>query len=166
MGWVIVVGICIILLIITITLSRRKKAVKAEPQNAATPIAHEPVTSGSSPKVDQEQETSEVSQGKGNRQLRTPRPTTLEPHTEQKKSYVRYDWQEVFEDSIVSIFPEELSPASPYLHRANQLEREGADQLLVDQVLLKAREVDAKATQFYLARWAIVKKRQKERGMR
>ena len=63
----------------------------------------------------------------------------------------------------MSLFSEELSPASPYLYEANRLERAGADHILVEQALAKARKLDAKTTELYLARWSIVKKRQNER---
>ncbi len=40
----------------------------------------------------------------------------------------------------------------------------GADQAVVEQVLEKARQVDSRATEFYLTRWSIIKKTQKQRN--
>jgi hypothetical protein len=84
------------------------------------------------------------------------------------KSYVSVDWQQHFEDSIKSPFPEEWSPALRYLHEAYQLEKEGADQAKIDQALQKAREADPKATDFYLSRQSIIKKQKRgqKRGKR
>ena len=71
---------------------------------------------------------------------------------------IPYDYQKRFEKSILSPFPEELSPALPYLHEANRLEIEGADQHRVEEMIEKARQVDSSATLYYLARWSIIKK--------
>lgn len=78
------------------------------------------------------------------------------------KSYVHYDWEGIFEDSIRTPFPDELSPASPYLHEAYRLEKEGVDQQKVQELLEKAREVDSKATSFYLVRRSIMRARRKQ----
>lgn len=83
-----------------------------------------------------------------------------EEHTQ---SYVRYDWQKRFEESILSPFPEELSPALPYLREAHRLEEEGADQAKIAQMLAKARQADSDATTFYLIRWSIIKRRRQSR---
>lgn len=89
-------------------------------------------------------------------------------HEERTKSYVRHDWQRRFEESILSPFPEDLSPALPYLREAHRLEEEGADQAKIEQVLAKARQADSDATTFYLTRWSIIKKlrhsRSKDQG--
>ncbi len=74
------------------------------------------------------------------------------------RSYARHDWQRVFEDSIKTPFPDELSPALPYLHEAYRLEKEGADQQKIQEVLEKARNADSSATNFYLGRRSIMKK--------
>lgn len=78
------------------------------------------------------------------------------------KSHVHFDWQKHFEDSIKSPFPEEWSPASRFLHEAYQLEKEGAVQAKIDQALRKAREADPKATDFYISRQSIIKKRKRK----
>lgn len=78
------------------------------------------------------------------------------------KSYVRYDWQKIFEDSIKTPFPDELSPALPYLHEAYRLEKEGANQQRVQEILEKAREVDSNATSFYLGRRSIMRKMRRQ----
>jgi len=80
------------------------------------------------------------------------------------RSYVRYDWQRIFEDSIRTPFPDELSPALPYLYEAYRLEKEGADQQKVQELLKKAREVDSKATSFYSVRRSIMRTRRKQIG--
>lgn len=79
------------------------------------------------------------------------------------KSYVRHDWQKRFEDSIISPFPEELSPALPYLREAHQLDKEEADQAKIDQLLQKAQEADPQATSYYILRQSIIKKRKGRR---
>ncbi len=78
------------------------------------------------------------------------------------KTYARYDWQKRFEESIRTPFPDEWSPALPYLYEANMLEREGADQQKIPQVLEQARRADSNATNFYLARWSIIKRMQNQ----
>jgi hypothetical protein len=78
------------------------------------------------------------------------------------RTYVRYDWQRHFEESILTPFPEEWSPALPYLHEAYRLE-EGADQEKIQEVLEKARQADKDATTFYLGRLSIIKKVQSDK---
>jgi hypothetical protein len=162
MGWAILVIICIIILIIFLNLSHRKKASKKERRDVTALIPDEHVEDSPSKAIDQTEKSIEDLPRGANRQPRIYKPlTTFRPPTEQHKSYVRYDWQKLYEDSIVSLFPEELSPASPFLWKANQLEREGADQILVEQALAEARRLDAKAYELYIARWSIIKKRTK-----
>jgi len=76
------------------------------------------------------------------------------------RTYARYDWQKRFEESIKTPFPDEWSPALPYLYEANRLEREGANQQKIQEVLEQARKADSNATSFYIARWSIIKKMQ------
>ena len=78
------------------------------------------------------------------------------------KSYVRYDWEGIFEDSIMTSFPDELSPALPYLYEAYRLEKEGANQQKIQKLIEKARKVDSKATSFYLVRRSIMRARRKQ----
>ena len=162
MGWLILVIICIILLTVLLNLYHRKKAVKPD---TAAPIADEHVEDVLLTAVDQTEQLNEDLQETVKRQPRTYQPpTTFRPPTERHKSYVRYNWQEIFEDSIVSPFPEDfLSPALPYLQEANRLERAGAAPILVEQALTKAHELDAKAAELYLTRWSIMKTRQKQK---
>ena len=75
------------------------------------------------------------------------------------KSPVCHNYNKRFEDSIVSPFIDELSPASPYLHEAYHLENEGADQNEIDQLLRKADEVDPQTTGTFRLRLSIIKKR-------
>jgi hypothetical protein len=82
---------------------------------------------------------------------------------ERAKSCTRYDWQKHWEESIVTLFPEEWSPALPYLYEAYKLEVEGADQQKVEEVLRKAQEADSQATAFYKARRSIIKKVRNQR---
>ncbi|GAH34598.1 unnamed protein product, partial [marine sediment metagenome] len=79
------------------------------------------------------------------------------------RTYVRYDWRRQFEESILTPFPEEWSPALPYLHEAYRLEEEGADQEKIQEVLEKARKADKDATAFYLGRLSIIRKVQSDR---
>ena len=165
MGWVILVIVCIIILIVLLYSFHPKKAKKTEPQGITISIPDKHVEDNSLAVLDQSGKSTEDLKRGAHQQPRVHQPlTTLRPPTERHKSYTRYDRQKIFEDSIMSPFPEELGPASPYLYEANRLERAGADQVLVEQVLAKARELDAKATAFYLARWSVIKKRQKPNG--
>jgi len=165
MGWIIVVIICIVIVIVLLNLSHHKIATKTDSQGVRMPTPDEHVKDISLTALDQTEESTENLQRNANRQPRTYQPpTTFRPSTERHKSYVRYDWQKISEDSIVSPFPEDfLSPASPYLQEANRLERAGAAPILVEQALTKAHELDAKAAELYLARWSIIKKRQKQK---
>ncbi|MBA7646582.1 hypothetical protein ES703_54347 [subsurface metagenome] len=79
------------------------------------------------------------------------------------KTYARYDWQKRFEESIRTPFPDEWSPALPYLYEAYRLEEGGADQEKIQKVLKKARQADKDATAFYLGRLSIIKKVRSER---
>ncbi len=79
-----------------------------------------------------------------------------EEHDESSRSH--YDYRKIFERSILSPFPEEWTPALPYLRKAHRLEMEGADQHQVDEMIEKARQEDSIATSYYLGRWAIIKK--------
>jgi len=93
------------------------------------------------------------------RQLQSSRETIkYRQGSEVGKSYARHDWQRVFEDSIKTPFPDELSPALPYLYEAYRLEKEGADQQKILEVLEKARNADSNATSFYLGRRSIMRK--------
>jgi hypothetical protein len=78
------------------------------------------------------------------------------------RTYARYDWQKHFEKSIRTPFPDEWSPALPYLYEANRLEREGAHQQKIQEVLEQARKADSEATSFYVTRWSIMKKTQNQ----
>ena len=162
MGWVIVVFIFIVILIVSLTLHLRKKAIKTKSQDVIRPISDQPEIDIPLPPLSQTEESIEDLPKGANLQPRIHKPlTTFRPSTVQQKSYVRYDWQKIFEDSIVSLFSEDFSPALPFLLEANRLEREGADRILVEQALAKARELDAKAYELYLVRWSIIKKRHK-----
>ena len=74
--------------------------------------------------------------------------------------YATHDWQKLFEKSIKTPFPDEWSPALPYLHKAYNLEKEGADQIKIREMIDKAYELDRNATTFYVGRLAIMKKTQ------
>lgn len=83
------------------------------------------------------------------------------------RSYTRHDWQKRFDESILTPFPEEWSPALPYLHEAHKLEEAGADQAKIQKVLEKAHGTDKDATAFYLGRMSIIRKvRSKKRQNR
>jgi hypothetical protein len=76
------------------------------------------------------------------------------------RTHVRYDWQKRWKESLRTIFPDEWSPALPYLYEANRLEREGANQEKIQEVLDQARKADSNATSFYITRWSIIKEMQ------
>lgn len=94
------------------------------------------------------------------RKLAPREPTTHGRSSEVTRTYVRYDWQKLFEQSIKTPFPDEWSPALPYLYEAYKLEKEGADQQKVQGVLEKARQADSNATSFYMGRRSIMEKMQ------
>jgi len=75
-----------------------------------------------------------------------------------RSSGSHHDYNKRFEKSIISPYPEEWTPAHPILREANRLEKEGADQMLVDEMIEKARQEDSIATSYYLSRWAIIKR--------
>lgn len=74
--------------------------------------------------------------------------------------YTTHDWQKHFEESIRTPFPDEWSPALPYLHKAYNLEQKGFDQIKIQEMIEKAYELDRNATTFYVGRLAIMKKTQ------
>lgn len=78
------------------------------------------------------------------------------------RTYVRYDWEKRWKEAIRTLFPDEWSPALPYLYEANRLEREGANQEKIQEVLDQARKADSNATSFYVARWSIIKETQNQ----
>jgi len=86
-------------------------------------------------------------------------PQIIEEH--QTRS--RYDNLKMFEESIRSPFPEEFTPASDHLHEAHRLEDRGADQKLIDQELEEARKLDPDATELYILRQTIIRKRKQHR---
>ena len=112
----------------------------------------------------------EANQSPGKQPPTKPQPTPSEILSgftiikERAKPPIRHDTYKRFENSILSPFPEELSPALPYLREAHRLESEGADQREIDQVLRKAHEADPQATQLYLQRLSIIKERESKQA--
>ena len=163
MGWIIVVFIIVVILIVSLIVPLRKKAKKTKSQDVIRPIIEHPDIDIPLTPQNQIEELIENLPKGINPQLRIRKPITNYPlSTEQQKSYVRYDWQKIFEDSIVSPFPED-SPALPFLVEANRLEREGANPILIKQALSEAHKLDTKAYELYIARWSIIKKRHKSK---
>jgi hypothetical protein len=161
MGWIIVIFILIVILIVSLVLIFYKKAKKAKPLDSARTISNQPEMDIPLPTLSQTEESIEVLPEDVSHPPRIHKLlTTYNPSIIKQKSYARYDWQKFFEDSIISPFPED-SPALPFLLRANILEREGANRILVEQALTEASKLDVKAVEFYLARWSIIKKRKK-----
>lgn len=91
------------------------------------------------------------------------RPRQSNNATEINKSYSRYDHENDWKEGIYSPFPEDLTQASPYLEEAYRLEKEGADQSLIDQELEKAREVDPTATAYYTSRMTIIRENKRNK---
>jgi hypothetical protein len=85
------------------------------------------------------------------------------PPTEVRRSYSRYDRQNNWKKGIHTPFPEEFSPALHHLYEANRLEKEGADQKLIDQELEKARQLDPNATAYYISRQAIINESKRDK---
>jgi len=161
MGWIIVAFIVIVILIVSLIVPLRKKAKKTKSQDVIRPIIEQPdIDIPLTPQNQIEESIENLPKG-ANLPPRIHKPVTTYPlSSKQQKSYVRYDWQKNFEDSIVSPFPED-SPALPFLVEANRLEREGAHPILIKQALSEANKLDTKAYELYIARWSIIKKRHK-----
>jgi hypothetical protein len=96
------------------------------------------------------------------RQRASREAATYGRRSEVTRTYARHDWQKVFEESIRTPFPDEWSPALPYLYEAYKLEKEGADQQKVQEMLEKARKADSNATSFYIGRRSIIRKIQNQ----
>jgi very-short-patch-repair endonuclease len=83
--------------------------------------------------------------------------------TEERKSYSRYYRENIWRGGIHTPFPEEFSTALHHLYEANRLEKEGADQNLIDQELEKAHQLDPNATAYYISRWNIMKESRRKK---
>lgn len=79
------------------------------------------------------------------------------------RSHSRIDKDRFFRMSIHSPFPEELTPALPYLRRAYELEQEGQDSNAINQQLEMARQLDPDAYSYYIGRLAIMKENERNR---
>jgi hypothetical protein len=90
------------------------------------------------------------------------RPTTTKVPGSLLRATFATTGRNFFEDSIKTPSPDEWSPAMPYLYEAYKLEKEGANnQQRIQKLLEEAKRIDANATNTYLIRQAIIKKREK-----
>ena len=164
MGWIAIAFICVLVILIVIfNVSRRKRSEndihkpiednKSEPVMDTLPEPNNLTISRDAQNKYKDDEQQRVSKQVG--------PYGYSGGD--TRTHVRYDWQKRFEESILTPFPEEWSPASPHLHEAYRLEEEGADQEKIQKVLEKAHQADKDATAFYLGRMSIIKKVQSER---
>ena len=164
MGWLIAFVCVLVILIVVFNASQQKRSKnnirkpikdnKSEPVMDTLPKPNNLTISRDAP-----------NKYKGDRQQRVSKQIGPYGHGgEDTRTHVRYDWQKWFEESILTPFPEELGPASHLLHEAYRLEKEGADQEKIQEVLEKARQADKDATAFYLRRMSIIKKTQPSRS--
>ena len=167
MGWIVLIIVCAILVFILFNISFRKKIKGDKPpvntrentntyieRNAPIRIGHKGIAS---------EETTRRIVSKKHKRIIDNQTKPYEYASEKTKSSSRYEWDKIFKYSIHSPFPEDLGPALQYLYEANRLEREGAEQILVQQLLEKARKLDSKATDTYITRWAIIKDNQRQK---
>jgi hypothetical protein len=127
-----------------------KDATVAESVEQASSVAHVSLT----PK------DIEVKHKQEERKLVSRETNTYGRRDQVARTYVRHDWQKLFEESIRTPFPDEWSPALQYLYEAYKLETEGADQQKVQEMLERARQADSNATSYYIGRRSIMRKMQ------
>ena len=140
MGWIAIVIICVVLLflILNVFSSRRGKKSASRQTTAVLPSRRSSKEIEDS-KVAIEEASSERSNlsaledsrdkhKQEGRQRVSKEATAYGLSGEAARTHARYDWQKRFEESIRTPFPDEWSPALPYLYEANMLAREGADQ--------------------------------------
>ena len=171
MGWIAIVIICVVLLflILNVFSSRRGKKSASRQTTAVLPSKRsskeiedskvEAIEEASSERTDLSVlEDFGYKHKQEGRQRASKEATTYGRGGEVPRTYARHDYQKLFEESIKTLFIDDLSPASPYLHEAYRLEKEGADQEKIQKVLEKAHQLDKDATAFYLGRMSIIKK--------
>ncbi len=158
MGWLIAF-ICVLVILIVVfnaaqqkhskdNIRKPKKGNKSESVRNTLPEPSNPIVSIDAP-----------SKCKDDKQRRVSKQIGPYGYGQQDtKTHTRYDRQKIFDESILTPFPEKLSPASYLLHEAYKLEEERADQEKIQEVLEKARQVDKDATAFYLGRMSIIRK--------
>ncbi len=176
MVWIAIVIICAVLLflILNVFSSRRGKKSASRQTTAVLPSRRSSkeiedskvaIEDASSERINLSAlEDSHAKHKQEGRQRVCKEATTHGRSDEVTRTYVRHDWQKLLEESIKTPFPDEWSPALPYLYKANKLEKEGADQQRVQEMLEKARQADSAATNFYMGRWSIIKKTQPSRS--
>jgi hypothetical protein len=171
MGWIAIVIICVVLLLIILNVSssrrRRKSASRQDtavlpPKKSSEGVENskvEAIEEASSEHIDLSVLEGSRDKHKQEGRQRVSKEATAHGFSgEAARTYARYDWQKHFEESILTPFPEEWSPALPHLHEAYKLEEEGADREKIQKVLEKAHRLDKDATAFYLGRMSIIKK--------
>lgn len=161
MGWIVILLIALIILVVWLSRRRRPSQNTSRQLTTAKVAGKARVTKSKTVEI-APPNTLHAPAGKGRQPSREA--SKYRQGSEVARSYVRYDWERIFGDSIRTLFPDELSPALPYLYEAYRLEKEGADQQKVQELLEKAREVDSKATSFYLVRRSIMRTRRKQIG--
>lgn len=176
MGWIAIAFICVIFLFLVVYVFSRRHNKKSASHRTTTFLPPkrlsketedsrvEPIeeTFPEKPKLPILKDTDDRHE-QDEQQRISKEATPYGQGAESTRTHVRYDWQKRFEESILTPFPEEWSPALHYLYEAHKLEEEGADQEKVQKVLEKAHEADKDATAFYLGRMSIIKKVQSER---
>lgn len=172
MGWIAIVIICVVLLFLILNVFSSRRGKKSASRQTTAGLSSRRLSKeieDSKAEVIEEvssERTKDVrSKHKQERRQRTSKEATIYGRSDEvARTYARHDWQKLFEESIKTPFPDEWSPALPYLYEANKLEKEGADQQRVQEMLEKARQADSNTTSFYIGRWSIIKKTQPSRG--
>ncbi len=172
MGWIAIVIICVVLLFLILNVSSNRRGEKSASRRTTAVLPPKESSEGiENSKVEAIEEVSperidlsalEDSRDKHKqegRQRVSKEATAYRLSDEVPRTYApRHDYQKLFEEAIKTLFLDELSPASPYLHEAHRLEAEGADREKIQKVLEKAHQLDKDATAFYLGRMSIIKK--------
>ncbi len=170
MGWIAIVIICVVLpfLILNVISSRRGKKSASRQTTAVLPPkkSSEGIEDSKVEAIEEAPpertnlsalEDSRDTHKQEGRQRAAKEATTYGRSDEVTRTYARHDWRKLSEESIKTPFPDEWSPALPYLYEAHKLEKEGADQEKIQKVLEKAHQLDKDATAFYLGRMSIIR---------
>ncbi len=176
MGWIVIVIICVVLLFLILNVSSSRRGRKSTSRQTTAVLPPKRLSKEiEDSKVEAIEEVSpertnlsvlEDSRDKHKqegRQRVSREASTYGRGGEVTRTYARHDYQKLFEESIKTLFLDELSPASPYLHEAHRLEAEGADREKIQKVLEKARQIDSDAYTSYITRWSIIKRVRSEK---
>lgn len=161
MVWIVIVFICIALLFLLIRMISSRRSGKSVSRQT-TPVETFKRSNkdiGGNKVSFREKKSRE----RDKRQRVSKAATQYGYSGETTRTHARHDLESLFEESIRTPFPDEWSPALPYLHEAHRLQEKGADQEKIEEVLKKARDADRDATANYLIRMSIIQKVRRKR---